>query len=186
VVRKVDERVSVTAAESRNAAAPPRGRLVLGAALFVAGQLSPLLIPIVRGLDLTGVWKNVLTVLVLIAPELGILAAVAVMGKAGFDWLTGRVEAALGRFMQRHGPPDRVGPLRYKIGLIMFVIPLLIGWAAPYAAHHLPGYQSHTLWYSLTGDLLLVASLFVLGGDFWDKLRALFIHDATARLPEGA
>ena len=29
-------------------------------------------------------------------------------------------------------------------------------------------------------DLLLLVSLFVLGGDFWNKLRALFIHDAKA------
>jgi hypothetical protein len=27
-------------------------------------------------------------------------------------------------------------------------------------------------------------SLFVLGGDFWDKLRALFIHGAKATLPQ--
>ena len=29
------------------------------------------------------------------------------------------------------------------------------------------------------GDLVFVASLFVLGGDFWDKVRALFVHDAN-------
>jgi len=27
----------------------------------------------------------------------------------------------------------------------------------------------------VTGDLMLLASLFVLGGDFWDKIRALFV-----------
>jgi len=164
---------------------PPRARLVLGVALFVAGQLSPLLIPVVTGLELAGVWKTILTVLVLVAPELGILAAVAVMGKAGFDWLMGRIRALLGRFMKKHGPPDEVGPTRYRIGLVMFLLPLVLGWAAPYAAHHLPGYESHPMWYGLPGDLLLITSLFVLGGDFWDKLRALFIHGATARLPEG-
>jgi hypothetical protein len=29
---------------------------------------------------------------------------------------------------------------------------------------------------------MFVASLFVLGGDFWDEIRALFIHSAKARL----
>jgi hypothetical protein len=29
-------------------------------------------------------------------------------------------------------------------------------------------------------DLITLASLFVLGGDFWDKVRALFLHDARA------
>jgi hypothetical protein len=28
-----------------------------------------------------------------------------------------------------------------------------------------------------------LSSLFVLGGDFWDKVRALFIYDARAVLP---
>jgi hypothetical protein len=27
-------------------------------------------------------------------------------------------------------------------------------------------------------DLITLTSLFVLGGDFWDKVRALFLHDA--------
>jgi len=31
--------------------------------------------------------------------------------------------------------------------------------------------------------VLLVASLFVLGGDFWDKLRALFVHEARVQFP---
>jgi hypothetical protein len=30
----------------------------------------------------------------------------------------------------------------------------------------------------------LLISLFVLGGDFWDKLRALFVHGARAVFPE--
>jgi hypothetical protein len=30
--------------------------------------------------------------------------------------------------------------------------------------------------YAIGGDLLLLASLFVLGGDFWDKIRALFVY----------
>ena len=162
--------------------APSGARLLVGATLLVAGQLSPLLIPVVTGLDLNAAWKSVLAVGVFVAPELGILAAVAVLGKAGFDWLTGRVKAALGRFMRDHGPPDRVGPLRYKVGLVMFVLPIAFGWAVPYASHHLPGYQHHPLWYGLPGDLLLTCSLFVLGGDFWDKLRALFNHSATVRL----
>jgi len=29
---------------------------------------------------------------------------------------------------------------------------------------------------------MFVASLFVLGGDFWDKIRALFLHSARAQV----
>ncbi len=34
--------------------------------------------------------------------------------------------------------------------------------------------------------MLQIASLFVLGGDFWDKLRALFVRNAKAVFPEKA
>jgi hypothetical protein len=33
---------------------------------------------------------------------------------------------------------------------------------------------------AIAGDALLLTSLFVLGGDFRDKLRSLFIHDPKA------
>jgi hypothetical protein len=35
---------------------------------------------------------------------------------------------------------------------------------------------------SLIGDVMFVASLFVLGGDFWEKIRALFIHQVTVQV----
>ena len=37
---------------------------------------------------------------------------------------------------------------------------------------------------SLIGDLVFLSSLHVLGGDFWDKLRALFVPGARTRFPE--
>ena len=40
--------------------------------------------------------------------------------------------------------------------------------------------------YAVTGDLVLFLSVFVLGGDFWDKLRSLFVYDARAQFPETA
>jgi hypothetical protein len=32
----------------------------------------------------------------------------------------------------------------------------------------------------IAADLVFVASFFVLGGEFWEKLRALFVHGARA------
>ena len=78
--------------------------------------------------------------------------------------------------------PDRVSPARYRIGLVMFVLPILFGWLGPYGASHIPGYEAHRFVVSLLGDVMFVASLFVLGGDFWDKIRALFIHGAKVQI----
>jgi len=76
-----------------------------------------------------------------------------------------------------------VGPACHGIGLVMFLLPLLFGWVTPYAGHMIPGYEAHRFVYGAVGDILFLASLFVLGGEFWDKLRALFIRRATVRLP---
>jgi len=111
------------------------------------------------------------------------LVAVAVLGKAGFDYLVGLFKKALGRFFEKHGPPEVVGRTRYHIGLVMFIVPLALGWSTPYMSHHISGFDTQAIWVGLTGDVLLLASLFVLGGEFWDKLRGLFIHGARMQFP---
>jgi len=161
--------------------APPRGRLIVGATVFVVGFASPLLVPFVARSDLSAGWKTTLSGLLIAGiPELGMLIAVAIMGKPGFNYLTGGIKKTLGAFMAEHGPAQTVSTKRYKVGLIMFLIPVLFGWAAPYIEHHIPGYASNQLLYAFVGDVLLVTSLFVLGGEFWDKLRSLFVHGARA------
>jgi hypothetical protein len=37
--------------------------------------------------------------------------------------------------------------------------------------------------YSIANGILLLASILVLGGDFWDKIRALFIREAKVQFP---
>jgi hypothetical protein len=68
----------------------------------------------------------------------------------------------------------------------MFLLSILFGWLAPYGPHFVPGYEGQRFLVNLIGDLLLISSLFVLGGEFWDKLRALFIHGAVVgTVPRG-
>ena len=47
----------------------------------------------------------------------------------------------------------------------------------------IPGYEQDLLAVSVSGDVMLLSGLLLLGGDFWDKLKALFIHEAKAQLP---
>lgn len=159
---------------------PPARRLVVGAAIFVSGQLAPLLIPLVALSELSAEWQTGLTgVLLLGVPELSILAAVAILGRSGFDYLKARI---FGVF-KRIAPPAAVSRARYRIGLVMFSLPLLLGFLQPYIGHLIPGHEENRLALGIAGDVMLVISLFVLGGDFWDKLRALFIRDAKAKIP---
>jgi hypothetical protein len=113
-------------------------------------------------------------------PELGMVAAAAILGKDGFAFLTGGIKRRLGAFFAQHGPAEQVSATRYKIGLVMFLVPILIGWATPYLGHHIPLYDGNEIAYAIGGDVVLLSSLFVLGGEFWDKLRSLFVHGARA------
>jgi len=155
----------------------PTIRFRIGVALFIAGLLSPLLVPLINALALSTEWKATLSGLLLLGiPELLWIIAAAVMGKKGFDHLKSTAFGLLKRYVL----PESVSRLRYRIGLVMFAVPLLFGWLAPYALHLAPRLDIDGLGWSLGGDLLLLASLFVLGGEFWEKLRALFTHDARA------
>jgi hypothetical protein len=106
-------------------------------------------------------------------PELFDLAAIAVLGKPGFDWLKSR----LSRWLHRLQPAQLVGRARHRVGVVMFSLPLLLGWAAPYLAPWLPAVAQPQLAVALALDTLFIGSLFVLGGGFWDKLRGLLRHD---------
>ena len=146
----------------------------------MVGFLCPLLVPLLVSSGLPAVWKTTLSGLFLFGiPELFTLVAVAVMGKAGFDFFKARFFG----FLKRHGPPESVSPIRYRIGLVLFLLPLLLGWITPYVSHLIPDYEANRVVVGITGDIMLLVSLFVLGGEFWDKVRSLFIQGATAIFP---
>jgi hypothetical protein len=68
----------------------------------------------------------------------------------------------------------------------MLCIPFLQNALETYASHIAPQLVANRLWVDVLMDAMLVASVFVLGGHFWDKLRALFVADARAVFPRGA
>ena len=158
-----------------------RWRLRLGLLVFVVGFLSPLLIPLVTASELPTKWKAVIsTCLAVGIPELFSVVAVAIMGKPGFNYKKKRFFT----FLKKHGPADKVSPTRYRIGLVMFLLPILFGWLAPYIPTIIPDYDLQGLTVNIIGDAMFISSFFVLGGDFWDKIRSLFVYGATAKFLE--
>jgi hypothetical protein len=158
-------------------------RFRLGVIILVVGWLSPLCIPVVAASDLPAKWKTIISGMLAVGiPEVFTILAIAIMGKSGYNL----IKKAIFSFLKKHGPPDQVSRTRYRIGLVMFVLPLVYGWLGPYGAHLIPGYEAHRFVFSLIGDVMLAASIFMLGGDFWDKLRALFIHNAKAQFHDRA
>ena len=153
-------------------------RFRLGLTILIVGWFSPLLIPVVTRTSLATEWKTIISGLLAVGiPEVFTVAAIAMMGKDGYNLIKERIFS----FLKKHSPPDRVSLTRYRIGLVMFVLPMVFGWLGPYGAHHISGYETHRLVVIVIGDLMFGASLFVLGGDFWDKISALFIHRASVQ-----
>lgn len=152
-------------------------RLIIGVLVWAAGWALGLgLVPLVNGSDLAdGLKATINGILLLGFPKLFLVFAVAIMGKPGFAYLKRLIASHFKRF----APPATVSPMRYRIGLIMFVSLIVLGSIGPYIAPDaLPTLQENRRAFAMAGDALLVVSLFVLGGDFWDKLRALFIREA--------
>jgi hypothetical protein len=155
-------------------------RLKLGVALFGLSIALPVLgVPLVAAMGLSAATVATVSGALLGGAEVLGIVAVAVMGKSGYAYIKNRVFG----FLKQYGPPAEVSRTRYTIGLVMFSVPILFGWVSVYAAKLIPAFTRTPFRYALGGDLLLLASLFVLGGDFWDKVRALFIHGAKAQFP---
>ena len=155
-------------------------RIKVGFAIFIMSIGWPVLLPVLPLFGFSGSTIAAFSGAMLVAAEVMIVTGAAIAGKDGFAFIKSKVFG----FLKSYGPPKKVSRARYIIGLIMFVVPFLLGWASPYVGGYLPGYQEHPLHYAIAGDALLLISLFVLGGEFWDKLRSLFMHGAYAVIPE--
>ena len=150
-------------------------RLYLGVLVFIIGFTSPLFIPFVTNSDLSIEWKTGISgFLAFGIPEIFMVAAISIMGKSGYEFLKSKFITTI----KPLAPKDEVSLTRYRIGLIMFSLPLLLGWTTPYLSHFFPFIKTIPYWYYIIGDVIFLISLFVLGGDFWDKLSALFKHSA--------
>ncbi|MFV9616662.1 MAG: hypothetical protein ACNYZG_11945, partial [Gammaproteobacteria bacterium] len=138
---------------------PPKSRLILGGIIFISGFLSPLAIPLVTDSNLSIEWKTMLSaVLVLGVPEVFMLVAVAILGKQGFNYLKSHLWQAI-------RPADKVSATRYRIGLVLFIIPILFGWLSPYLELWVTELEAYRVSLAIAGDIIFAISLFVLGGD---------------------
>ena len=155
---------------------PAGWRFKVGIALFALMILAWLLIPIEAALGMSAGVIAATTAGIAIANKVILLLAIAVMGKAGFQELKAKL-------FHRLTPPAEVSPMRYRIGLVMFCFPFLQGLLETWASHIAPQIVANRLWVDILMDVMFVASFFVLGGNFWDKLRALFFVDARAVFP---
>jgi len=166
------------------AVAPPTTRSWLGVGIFAFGWILALtLVPFVTNSDLaTSIKATLTTLLVVVLPKVFLLASIAILGKPGFAYLKGVVW----QFFRRIAPPPQVGKWRYRIGLVMFFLPVVTSMFFQYFQPVFEGGAEARPYYERAGDIVQIIALFVLGGDFWDKLRSLFVREAHAVFPQKA
>ncbi len=159
-------------------------RLIMGVAVWAGGWILGLaLIPFVNASDLSTALKATLNGILLLGfPKLFLLLAIAIMGKPGFAYL----KSLIGSHFRRFAPPAAVSAARYRAGLTLLIAMVVLSSIGDYVASDLiPMRQHHPRLVALTGDLLILLSFFLLGGDFWDKVRSLFVREAKAVFPIG-
>lgn len=123
-------------------------RLKSGVALFLLSIAIPLIgIPVVTALGVSATITASLSGALLVGAE--------VMGKDGYPFNKSRFF----RFLKQYGPPRKVSRFRYTLGLVMFSVPILVGWVSIYAAPMIPVFTNNPLPFALGGDILLLASL---------------------------
>lgn len=154
-------------------------RMRLALTLWVAGFFLPLAIPLVTSMSLPVATKTALSSLLIFGlPQLLTIAAIALVGKSGFRYLMERVFGVAKRFE----PRLHVSRARYRIGLVMLFLPLVVLLFEPYITSFVVREPIPHWLYGAIADTLFLTSFFVLGGEFWDKVKALFIYEARAVL----
>lgn len=151
-------------------------RFKVGIAIICLMAALWLLVPLASAADVPGSKIAALTGVLFIANKLLLLLAIAIMGKSGFQELKQRLSGYISGLAP--SADIEVGPVRHRIGLLMFCLPLITAFLEPYIDSIWPGLRPNLWQLQLLGDAMLIGSFFVLGGNFWDKVRALFIRTA--------
>jgi hypothetical protein len=124
----------------------------------------------IKGLILTVFWVT--------APLMKIMS-IGILGKPSYLWIKYKLH-----FYRQLAVPQQVSKTRYNIGLFLFILPFIPNYILAYAPHLFPDAYVIRTFIHFFFDLVFIFSLFVLGGNFWDKLRALFIYSAGATFKE--
>jgi hypothetical protein len=147
-------------------------RFKLGIFIFVLAFALWLLLPLAASMGMTGARVAALTGTIFVANKVLLVTCIAVMGKAGFQQL----KSLIFGHAKRLAPSKTVGPTRHAIGLVMFGLPLVWAMLESYVDQFLPGLRPNIWQLQVLGDLMFIGSFLVLGGDFWSKIRALFVR----------
>lgn len=158
----------------------PGFRFYVGLAVFIT---SFFMLPtglVLREVVTSTFWKSFILGVFWISAPLMKIGSIAILGKSSYAWINYQIRY----FYHKVARPHKITLLRYNLGLIMFILPFLPNYMISFMPNLIPISLTTRYIIIIASDIIFLSSLFVLGGDFWDKLRALFIYKARARFEE--
>ncbi len=152
-------------------------KFYLGIGLFIYSWLPFIIVLILPFLPLSAFTITTLAAGFLISAELSFIASAAILGKPFVVWLKHKIKLLIFKKKKPKKFIKHISKKRHIIG-----ISLLILSALPYYITELAlifGYTKHHGPYLLIaimilGDIMLIASLLILGAEFWARLKLLF------------
>jgi hypothetical protein len=148
-------------------------RYYLGVIIFILGFLSPLAIPLVLKTNLSAGIKTAISgALAVGGPEILMIIAGIIMGKENLAMVKARIFS----FLKPLAPPTFVSKPRFYIGISLFVLCLLESVVHVHWDGIVNWYADFALAYMIFWNVLFLLSLYILGGDFFNRLIGLFVY----------
>ncbi len=151
-------------------------RYYLGLGLFIYSFIPICTVELLFLLSLTHAQAAFIAVVYVGSGEISFLGAVALLGKPFLESLKVKIK---GFFVRREpaAPPKPIGQTRHAVGVSLFLasfLPYPIVEVVLLFGHPTERDLNYVVTTLLAGDGVFIISLFVLGGEFWERLKRLF------------
>jgi hypothetical protein len=154
-------------------------RYYLGVIIFILGFLSPLAIPLVLKTNLSAGIKTAISgALAVGGPEILMIIAGIIMGKENLAM----VKAKVFSFIKPLAPPMFVSKPRFYFGITLFTLCLLESVVHVHWDGIVNWYADFALAYMIFWNVLFLLSLYILGGDFFNRLIGLFLFRPNSKI----
>lgn len=148
-------------------------KFYLGVALFVYSLATLALLALIPFLFTATVAATLVTAVV-VSGELSFWVGAALLGKPFVEALKTKIRGFFGRPVV---PPRPVSRRRHAVGLVLFSLSFVtyyLAMAIPFLEWEKPTELTAMIVVGIAGEVLFFTSLFVLGGEFWERLKALY------------
>jgi hypothetical protein len=121
---------------------------------------------------------------VVVSGEVGFLISAALLGKPFVEGLKAKVKSF---FVRPAGAtPEPISRSRHVFGLVLFSLSFVtyyVAMAIPFFGLDKTIELTAIVIVAISGEVLFLTSLFVLGGEFWGRIKALFQWPAQSEVP---